>query len=219
MGFFVYEIKNLTNELHTNFISEIHMSVKNPSYLLKSRHGIYYFQYQIPKRHNSADSRKLFRKSLNTRDLAIARRRACKLYLLMTENEFEWEQDSKQFADLYSRGKKLYLELEHKDSDDQNQLDDFFEPLNDYDREALNFYQNKIETKSQHNPLSSQTEPKDKLPLLSKLLEEFISQKKINWKGGTQSHTARKDYIPKVRPYHISRSSVYTHKKLLNINE
>ena len=48
------------------------MTVFNPLYLVQSRHGIWYFQIQIPPDFRKHHSRTLIRRSLKTRDQNIA---------------------------------------------------------------------------------------------------------------------------------------------------
>jgi hypothetical protein len=70
------------------------MAIQNPSYLLKSRHGIWYFQIQIPKKYRIGIKRKLFRKSLRTTDRFLALKKARIWWLIMDENDFQWEEEA-----------------------------------------------------------------------------------------------------------------------------
>ncbi len=67
------------------------MTVQNPSYLLKSRHGIWYFQVQIPKKYSKTQKRQLFKKSLKTTNRLVALKKARIWWLKMEENDFQWD--------------------------------------------------------------------------------------------------------------------------------
>jgi hypothetical protein len=117
---------------------EIHwcdtLTVKNPSYLVKSRHGIWYFQIQIPKKlQKNGKKRKLFRKSLKTAYRKSALSQARHWWVLMEKNNYEWEQEQAQeSADLYSHGKYIYGKLNELDPHDSNELDEFFLELSEF---------------------------------------------------------------------------------------
>lgn len=63
---------------------------RNPSYLFQSRHGIYYFRARIPlfikSRYNTTKNE--VRKSLDTRSLAIARKEARRLWVMMEDTDY-----------------------------------------------------------------------------------------------------------------------------------
>jgi len=65
------------------------MTVFNPSYLVKSRHGIWYFQIQIPLQFRKNKSRTLIRRSLRTRDRNIALSRSKFWYLKVVELKYD----------------------------------------------------------------------------------------------------------------------------------
>ena len=65
------------------------MTVFNPSYLVKSRHGIWYFQMQIPLEFRKNNSRRLIRRSLRTRDRNIALSRSKFWYLKVVELKYD----------------------------------------------------------------------------------------------------------------------------------
>jgi integrase len=65
------------------------MTVFNPSYLVTSRHGIWYFQMQIPLEFRKNNSRTLIRRSLRTRDRNIALSRSKFWYLKVVELDFD----------------------------------------------------------------------------------------------------------------------------------
>ena len=61
------------------------MTVFNPSYLVQSRHGIWYFQMQVPPDFRKKNSRTLIRRSLRTRDRNVALSRSKFWYLKVVE--------------------------------------------------------------------------------------------------------------------------------------
>ena len=65
------------------------MTVLNPSYLVKSRHGIWYFQMQVPPNFRKNNSRTLIRRSLRTRDRNVALSRSKFWYLKVVELEYD----------------------------------------------------------------------------------------------------------------------------------
>jgi hypothetical protein len=92
------------------------MAVLNPSYLLKSRHGIWYFQIQIPKKFSSTLKRQLFRKSLKTTNRLQALKKSRLWWLKMEENNFQWEEEAETLNEQYHRGKLIYQKLNKLDS-------------------------------------------------------------------------------------------------------
>lgn len=74
------------------------MTVFNPSYLVKSRHGIWYFQIQIPLQFRKNNSRTLIRRSLRTRDRNVALSRSKFWYLKVVELKYDLSgfQDNKK---------------------------------------------------------------------------------------------------------------------------
>ena len=65
------------------------MTVFNPSYLVQSRHGIWYFQMQVPPNFCKNNSRTLIRRSLRTRDRNIALSRSKFWYLKVVELDYD----------------------------------------------------------------------------------------------------------------------------------
>ena len=65
------------------------MTVFNPSYLVQSRHGIWYFQIQIPPSFREKYSRALIRRSLKTRDRNVALSRSKFWYLKVVELDYD----------------------------------------------------------------------------------------------------------------------------------
>lgn len=65
------------------------MTVFNPSYLVKSRHGIWYFQMQIPLKIRKNNHRTLIRRSLRTRDRDVALSRSKFWYLTVVQKTYK----------------------------------------------------------------------------------------------------------------------------------
>ena len=65
------------------------MTVFNPSYLVQSRHGIWYFQMQVPPNFRKNNSRTLIRRSLRTRDRNVALSRSKFWYLKVVELDYD----------------------------------------------------------------------------------------------------------------------------------
>ena len=65
------------------------MTIFNPSYLVQSRHGIWYFQIQIPSNCRKNNSRSLIRRSLRTRDRQVALSRSRYWYIQIVENNYD----------------------------------------------------------------------------------------------------------------------------------
>ena len=73
------------------------MSVRSPSYITKSHHGVYYFQIRVDKilRIRLGISSKIYRKSLSTKDKKIALRLARRLWVELYADDEEWKKMSK----------------------------------------------------------------------------------------------------------------------------
>jgi len=179
------------------------MAIQNPSYLLKSRHGIWYFQVQIPKKYRKSDKRQLFRKSLKTTNRLLALKRARIWWLIMEENDFPWEKDADYYAELYHRGKLIYQKLNALDEDDVFERDLFLEDLSPSDETAFKYYNDRLLDKTPKTPdstefsNSSTANDTDSFPL-SELTDKFISEKKLNWGVKQREATEHKDYRPKI---------------------
>jgi hypothetical protein len=162
------------------------MAIHNPSYLLKSPHGIWYFQIWIPRKYPKNNKKKLFRRSLKTTDRISALKQARIWWLRMEESDFQWEEEAGRLNEMYHRGKLVYLQLEKLDSDDALEIEQFLGSLSGSDETALIYYNDKSPDKTR--PTSDSTDaPKpsgaiitDSIPL-SELTEKFISEKRINW--------------------------------------
>ena len=65
------------------------MTVFNPSYLVQSRHGIWYFQMQVPPNFRKNNYRTLIRRPLRTRDRNVALSRSKFWYLKVVELDYD----------------------------------------------------------------------------------------------------------------------------------
>ena len=172
------------------------MTVQNPSYLLKSRHGIWYFQIQIPKKFRTSQKRQLFKKSLRTTNRLLALKKSRLWWLKMEENDFRWEDEAENLNEQYHSGKLIYQQLNKLDSNDTYEIHEFLTSLSIDEEKSLIFYNEKLE--HQTLPITSQSTNKTQSFLLSELTEKFISEKKINWGDKQKESNEHKDYRPKI---------------------
>ena len=172
------------------------MTVQNPSYLLKSRHGIWYFQIQIPKKFRTSQKRQLFKKSLRTTNRLLALKKSRLWWLKMEENDFRWEDEAENHNEQYHSGKLIYQQLNKLDSNDTYEIHEFLNSLSIDEENSLKFYSDKLE--HQTPPIISQSTNKTQSFLLSELTEKFISEKKINWGDKQKESNENKDYRPKI---------------------
>jgi hypothetical protein len=78
--------------------------MRNPTYLLKSRHGIFYFRMTVPKDRKKLMGKSEVKKSLKTRDPQIALKRARKMAV-------EW--DKKEGAILENANAQMHTEIQN----------------------------------------------------------------------------------------------------------
>lgn len=198
------------------------MTVNNPSFLVKSRHGIWYFQIQIPKLYRREKGvRKLFRRSLKTSNRQLALKLARKWWLIMDKYDFEWEKLADEDAQLYHRGKIIYNELEQLDQHDTIVIDDYFLQLTPFDEKALQYYSSR--------GLPDNNKPIDDVDSLSyslsELSDKFIDEKSRNWGEKQKKSTKEKDYLPKIKLFieiigdiqgdSLTKKNVTTYKEAL----
>jgi integrase len=179
------------------------MAIQTPSYLLKSRHGIWYFQIQIPRKYRTSDRRQLFRKSLKTTNRLLALKQARIWWLRMVENDFEWEEEAGHQNEKYHRGKLIYQQLDALDSDDAYEVEQFFNSLSESEETALRYYNDsKPDTSKETSGSKENPNPSSAIItssfLLSELTDKFISEKRINWGEKKRDSTEHKDYRPKI---------------------
>ena len=172
---------------------ELHMLSRNPSYITKSRHGIWYFQFWMPERvrYNGKTRRKLIRRSLRTRNRNKALRLARKWWLnmhdednnneLIPRDQEKWEREFEREKDLYETGAKWAQKLEIWGIDRNNyfQMESFLDSLTPDQLDAFIFYDDynqaiKAKTKEYGTPDSGQQVDLNELARI--LREESISK-------------------------------------------
>lgn len=174
------------------------MTIKTPSYIVKSRHGIWYFQIQIPKILQNNNKRRLFRRSLKTTNRLEALKKAWIWWLRMSDNDFQWENEASEQDERYHLGKILYEKLNELDSHNAIEIDEFFLRLDSREEEAFRFYNDYINNTPVTIKETKDEAPSSTSPLLSQLLDKFISEKKRNWGKKQAKSTENKDYRPKI---------------------
>lgn len=109
----------------------------SPSYLMKNRYGIFYFQYRIPSNFlKIANGRKLIRISLRTRVRRDALKQARKWSILMDELALRFFNSSESFG----KGMELLMEYQRlaKESPDWEVMEDFLMRLDEGEDAVLN---------------------------------------------------------------------------------
>ena len=133
------------------------MKSNGPSYLFKNRFGVFHFRARIPEniRARYQLSKKVFQKSLNTKNRREALDLARRWWVKMTD--IEWILDLERKIEIHDEklleGRRIYYELkaitedpEHLPSD----VDSFFEFLTPDQIEAFECYENHLsDSKSQ----------------------------------------------------------------------
>lgn len=112
----------------------------NPSYLTQNKYGVYYFQLRIPVEHQIPGKRSLIRKSLYTKDRKTALEKARKLWVKMSNSNFDWENSAKDIDRKLNTGKRVYARLEAIDGDDPVEVEGFLDSLSYAENEALQAY-------------------------------------------------------------------------------
>lgn len=176
------------------------MTSRTPSYLLKSRLGIWYFQVQISKFVTNTGKRQLFRRSLKTRNRHEALKKARRWIIQMEDNNYEWESQIELENDSLIRGKSIYIELNQLDG---FEVETFLDGLSPSDEQSLKLYSDYINRQSDDEssrPVHTSLHPASETPSnlkLTALLEKFITEKSRTWGGSTEN----KEYRPKVSEF------------------
>jgi hypothetical protein len=118
--------------------------VKDCTYLLKSRHGVYYFRAVLSSTVRSAlgSTRRELRISLRTKDKTRAKTRVARKAFLMNYffNELApWEQDAERRKALYWHGIKMLERFGEVDLDDEFDVGALTEEIGSFDLEAYLF--------------------------------------------------------------------------------
>ncbi len=122
------------------------MTDGSPAYLM-TRNGIYYFQTRIPSDsvHNNGGKQGLIRRSTRTgnRREALKIARIWWVEIMSDNTNEEIEASAERFEKLYSLGKHHFHELGKIDQDDLQAIDEFQEDWTEFDKKAINYYQDR----------------------------------------------------------------------------
>jgi hypothetical protein len=139
-----------------------------PSYLLKSRHGIYYFRIRISGllQKRAGKPCKEMRLSLNTKDKQMALYLSRKLWVFMKERTFlstslkpeDWETEAETERETYLQGKDLIESFGRADPTDAFALDCLGEHLSNDQLKAYVFAWGYDEQHRQNCPSSDNLE-------------------------------------------------------------
>ena len=194
----------------------------SPSYLIKNRYGIFYFQYRIPTRLLAySKGQKLIRLSLRTRILRNALKQARMLRTIMDKlaNQFFTSTES------FGKGMELLMKYNAMQPCDWNTMESFLEELNeaeddfldraikyntaqlletksiieenDFLKKTIELLHNKDIDKNLYAADSLTSTSKDKAPLLSALVEKYKTDCKNRWSPKHSSSNER-DIFPKL---------------------
>lgn len=183
------------------------MTSKTPSYITKNRLGIYYFQYCVPSfllKSNKKSIKKVFRKSLHTRNRSTALKQSRILWLIMDKLKLRFFHDHFAFGKamelLMHYEKYEYSTWEEAEENFLMELEDFDEDLLDvalqyraelnrldkvkndeieFLKERLAFYQNKEESKNKFPIFELSSEEN---PILLSLVHKWLEFKKPSLK-------------------------------------
>lgn len=115
--------------------------MKTHSYVTKNRLGIYYFQYSYIQVAGNKQNRKLFRKSLRTRNSSEAIEIARYLWIFMNRIYKKYFKD----AELYGRAMSLLARYEVVKHNDENGFFEFIEGLDEFDEHLLDLAKKQTE--------------------------------------------------------------------------
>ena len=193
-----------------------------PSYLIKNRYGIFYFQYRIPtKLLEYSKGKKLVRVSLRTRIRRDALNHARMLRIIMDKLTNQFFNSSESFG----KGMALLMKYNEMQPCDWDTMQSFLEELDEYEDDNLNraikystaqlldtqkiidendFLKKTIEVlhdkaKSNNDNVTelSISIPKEQPPLLSELVEKYKADCKNRWTARHSSGNER-DIFPKL---------------------
>lgn len=210
------------------------MPPKNPSFLIKSRHGIWYFQYWKPKSRKS--SRKLIRKSLKTRNRTNALQLARRMWVSIQDNGVEifMAADELKRADeqreldkqKYDVGARVAAEIKKLGINPENEfaIESFFENTPPHWEKGYYFYlayqqqltdkksvvtaENALPPPTSAEPLEShQSLPSRNNPLIVDVLNQWLDSVASNMKASSLPEYKRmtKQFLKSVREFHNGR--------------
>ena len=149
--------------------------MKTHTYVTKNRLGIYYFQYSYVQVTDNKRSRKLFRKSLRTRNSAEATEMARYLWICMNNIYKKYFKD----PELYGRAMKLLSQYEAIDHDNFGDISKFLEELDDLDDHLLELAIKQKEEDYQLEKLKSDQNRLNDLEKKYQFLVEHYSKENI----------------------------------------
>ena len=194
----------------------------SPSYLIKNRYGIFYFQYRIPAKLLAySNSQKFVRLSLRTRIRRDALMQSRMLRTIMDKlaNQFFTSTES------FGKGMALLMKYNAMQPCDWNTMESFLEELDDAEdvfldkalsysaaqllenksiieendllKKTIKLLHNKILDNTLYVAESSVSTPKEKAPLLSELVDQYKADCKNRWSTKHSSGNER-DIFPKL---------------------
>ena len=169
--------------------------MKTASYIVKNRFKIYYFQYSYTEpslfTQEQKPRKKLFRKSLKTRNKSEAIIKARYLWLIMELIYKKYFKD----PEIYAKAMHLVAKSELADTLDFESAREIYDEFDEYDDHLLQLgklqkeedFLQELVRRNLSPQATPQTviAPKDKSPFLSELIETWLEQKQRNIKPST----------------------------------
>lgn len=194
----------------------------SPSYLIKNRYGIFYFQYRIPAKLLAySNSQKLVRLSLRTRIRRDALMQSRMLRTIMDKLANQFFNSTESFG----KGMALLMKYNAMQPCDWNTMESFLEELNEAEddfldkalsysaaqllenksiieendllKKTIKLLHNKVLDNTLYVAESSVSTPKEKAPLLSELVDQYKADCKNRWSTKHSSGNER-DIFPKL---------------------
>lgn len=178
--------------------SQLHTTMKNPTYLTKNRFQIFYFQYSYT---DNSNKRKLIRKSLKTRNPKEALEHARYLWLQMMKIHKKYFTDAERYGKamtLLAKYEELgasYIEalpfLDEIDDEDNDlltrALNQKLEELPNKDTDSKEHYLELLNNLMSHKDSgkSLNSVPSENNPLMSECVQGWLAHKKTSVKGST----------------------------------
>lgn len=177
------------------YIGALLVTRRNPSYLVQSRHAIYYFQMRIrAHQQHLFGNKKLFRRSLRTRNYTVALSLARKWWVYMNSKEMlttesldelrHIDEAEEQFTHLYRLGKTLQAKYDDLDKQDGIEQNEFLMRLSEEDKEALKHYVEHRNIKPNDSNNNNKQDGINALGVthsLPDLIDMFIEQRREHW--------------------------------------
>lgn len=206
------------------------MHPRTPSYVVKSRHGIWYFQIWVPKSESKLGKtgQKLFRRSLKTRNRKRALQLARRMWLLIHDIGFEKVMDMKELEKAererdynewkFRKGRKIAEELKKAGITENHieALNAHFDAGPWQEEECYHYYMDAmargdLANAAANSPVVTQPHksPKSESPLLHELLNEWqkIIQGEIRKSSYTEYERSTNIFL-QVLTEHSKKSSI-----------